>query len=149
VINQLRYFGAYISKQPTFKASNAAPAMFLAQQQSNLLLIPATFLFSLPHCSLSHSQIAQTHVTHPSLHREPAALITHLIIALHLHIQGVSKLNGKTSGTDSSYREEKKCMTTWVRKCIITELSERVIFIISGHKSPCNYPIVSLTEVRN
>jgi hypothetical protein len=26
------------------------------------------------------------------------------------HIQGASKLNGTTSGTDSSYRDKKKCL---------------------------------------
>jgi hypothetical protein len=26
---------------------------------------------------------------------------------------------------DSSYRDEKNCVTTWVRKCVVAELSER------------------------
>jgi hypothetical protein len=41
-------------------------------------------------------------------------------------IRGILKLNGKTSGMDSPYRETKKGITTWVRKCMATELLEHV-----------------------
>jgi hypothetical protein len=83
-------------------------------------------------------------------------------------IQGVSKLNGKTSRVGSSYREMKKRgVTTWVQKCMVTELSERVFTECMPTRPDCrnklwdtgynfytsnqvtSYTIMQLTEFSN